>query len=211
MRVPPSAVGKVGLCPTCGEQVPITNNKAEAQSPRRKKSFFRRGKTQNTAWIEDVSEGARQRFGKAVDLFYRQRYAEALSVFSALLQDHPGNPEIEAGREECLRQMQQCAVGENRKGLLSGPAEQLDLETVKTVVLEKLLESSRDEVQLQAADLALRILAMEKDDTSANDEGVSREDTRKAVAEESSTPEKTKNRTIPTSSLDFRETPVDWA
>ena len=106
------------------------------------------------------SEDAKQRFGHAADLFCAGRYGEALAIFDSLANEFPGNPDIESARTQCIG-------GHGRSPLsLPGPNAgrtgegELDAETVKRIVLDKMLNGSSDAVQLQAAELAGRMLGL---------------------------------------------------
>jgi hypothetical protein len=98
-----------------------------------------------------------------VDHYYAGRYGQALAVFDGLMKEFPDDSEIERGREQCLAAIRGAKVS----GLLphgeadpSPNASMLNEETVRRVVLEKLVGGSSDEVQLQAAELASKLLRL---------------------------------------------------
>ncbi len=161
MQVPRSAVGRLGQCPACGERIQITSDLLSPRQSSRRGPLVRGASFRDEASTSGAREEDKQRFGKAVDLFYTRRYAEALSLFDALARDYPDNPEIESGRRECLRQMRRYSLGnENEPNALPAP-DSLGLDAIKRVIHEKLSTSTSDEVQLRAAELALRVLEIE--------------------------------------------------
>jgi hypothetical protein len=98
-----------------------------------------------------------------VDHYYAGRYGQALAVFDGLMKEFPDDSEIERGREQCLAAIRGAKIS----GLLShGEADpspnasMLNEETVRRIVLEKLVGGSSDEVQLQAAELASKLLRL---------------------------------------------------
>ena len=180
LQVPRSAIGRTGLCPSCGRTIAITaSNTSTAPVKKERPRDF--ASAANTWWQGGASPSkeARQQFAQAADLYFNRRYAEALMLFTALAKQFPGNPDIEAGRQECLNALHagQGLALEDRSGergrMDSGRGDMsgrfrpraetvenaaLDDETVKRVVLEKLLHGATDDVQLRAAELAWRIL-----------------------------------------------------
>jgi hypothetical protein len=166
MQVPRSAVGKTGLCPTCGQIVTISNDNATATpSPKGNRPLHAR-----QVWWEGRNtppEDAKRKFGEAVDLYYAARYGEALAIFDALAKQFPGNPDIENGRTQCMTALRRTPGAlEDMSGGASAAAPKeerqgaFDEETVRRVVLEKMLYGSTETVQLQAAELAARLLGM---------------------------------------------------
>jgi hypothetical protein len=59
-----------------------------------------------SAWSDgrgsSSTEDAKRRFAEAVDLYFKQKYAEALTVFETLAAQFPGNEDIERGRGLCV-------------------------------------------------------------------------------------------------------------
>lgn len=158
MQVPRSAVGKTGLCPSCGQSVTITNDNATQTGPAGGRPLNARQvwwNGQNAAPPED----ARRKFGEAVDLYYNARYAEALAIFNALARQFPGNPDIENGRNQCMSALRRPRMALEHQGGVSQNA-RLDEETVRRVVLNKMLHGASETVQLQAAELAARMLGL---------------------------------------------------
>jgi len=155
MQAPRSAMGKRGMCPSCGRTFTISPENTTVAPPRNHvlgaKPSWWKGRN-------DPPEDAKRRFGEAVDLYYGQRYAEALAIFNALAQEFPGNPDIENGRSRCMSALKKRpAIGQT----LSLPNKgSFDKETVKRVVLDKMLNATQDDVQLEAAKLAAQILGL---------------------------------------------------
>ena len=158
MQVPRSAIGKMGQCPSCGEKIPI-NRDTTTRSPQARTSVEspNRQKWGNNA---KPSLEAKQRFGRAVDLYCAGHYGEALALFDALQADFPDSVEIRRARRQCLD-------ARNRDPLhLPGPADgqvagdELDEATIRAlrrIAVEKMLHGSTDAVQIQAAELVARL------------------------------------------------------
>lgn len=158
MQVPRSAVGKTGLCPACGQIITISNDNAQAAPIGGNRPLHN---ARQTWWQGRATptEEAKRKFGEAADLFYAGKYGEAMAIFDTLAKQYPGNPDIENGRMQCLKALRQPPLAiESRRSDIS-PDARLDEETVRRVVLEKLLLGS-EATQLQAAELAARILGM---------------------------------------------------
>ncbi len=168
MQVPRSAVGKMGMCPTCGATMRISTGNTRAM-PRKGRGDYAsgsastaRGPARGPALGQgavDPPEEAKQRFGEAVDLYYQQRYGEALAIFDSLARQFPGNPNIEQGRRECMEAMRRPSLPPPEKRRILAEAE-LDEDVVRRVILDKLMNSHSDAVQLQAAELAARLLGI---------------------------------------------------
>ncbi len=174
MQVPRSAIGRTGMCPSCGDTIKIRAHNTTTTSPAKRSGLLSGGGNWWRSSGTPPTEDAKRKFGEAVDLFYGSRYAESLAIFDALVQQFPGNPDIENGRQQCLqalRKPQQTfaledktgpAVGGGSFGGMASPAREggLDKDTVRRIVIEKMLRSPNEAVQLQAADLAARLLGM---------------------------------------------------
>jgi hypothetical protein len=127
---------------------------------------------------------AKEQFGRAVDLYCKGSYGEALVIFDALRQEFPDSTEIERAR-------QQCVDARNRDPLnLPGPAsgqvmgDTLDentLRSMRRIAVEKMLHGESDAVQIQAAELVARLSG------SLNDTGQT--DASETEAEETTVPE----------------------
>lgn len=164
LRVPYSALGRMGVCVTCGRTIQIMANNARRDGPAVQREIPsardpRFSATRRTALTED----AKQRFGQAVDLYNAQRYAEALAIFDSFLEQFPGNPEIEEARAQCLSALKRprlAAPGPMSRSGPSGGDAHLDPETVKRVILEKMLYDPSGANQIEAARLASEILGL---------------------------------------------------
>ncbi|MBN2310535.1 MAG: hypothetical protein JXR94_16290, partial [Candidatus Hydrogenedentes bacterium] len=104
-----------------------------------------------------------------------KRYAEALAIFSSLAERFPGDHDINQGRMQCLKALQNpMAPALEHKSethdLATIEADRLDEETVKKVILQKLLHGNSDLVQLRAAELAARVLGMVQGEGRSLDE-----------------------------------------
>lgn len=160
MQVPRSAIGKTGMCPTCGQAVVISNDNSRPVAETQRGRLFG---LKNTSWWRgsaEPPEDAKRRFGQAVDLYCTQRYAEALAIFNSLAKQFPGNPDIENGRAQCIAALKRppALALENKAG--AGAEAKLDEPTVRNVVLDKLTRGSTEAVQLQAAELACKMLGL---------------------------------------------------
>jgi len=159
MHVPRSALGKTGLCPSCARPIPIradntftTGSDETAATPQTASA----GRTPSNMPTEDD----KRLFGEAVDLYFAKRYGEAMALFNVLDGRYPGNSEIEKGRMLCLKalQNQRTLALEDKRRRLNGKA--LNEDTVRRFVLDIMLNGSSETVQLQAAELACRMLGM---------------------------------------------------
>lgn len=184
MQVPRSAIGKTGMCPTCAQTVVISSDNTRPVTPPQRGRLFG---LKNTSWWRgsaEPSEDSKRRFGQAVDLYCSQRYAEALAIFNSLAKQFPGNPDIENGRAQCIAALKRppALALENKAGA-AAPAK-LDEATVTSVVLEKLLRSANESVQLQAAELACKMLGL-----FGKNGRLSSEELREALSETKNTPQ----------------------
>lgn len=160
IQVPRSALGTIGVCPSCGNRLEITAHTTRPLPKQHDKSK-RDWKIHSGNGGAEAPEDARQRFGHAVDLYYAKRHAEALAVFDSLLKEYPGNPDIQAGREQCLIAMKRPALSAPNPTHLLEQTE-ITEETIRRIVLDKLLNAQSEAVQIHAAELAIKLLDMEK-------------------------------------------------
>lgn len=161
MQVPRSALGKTGLCPSCGQAIPIrSDNTATLQPGENPAAATHRTPGGAKFSVDGPASDDKRRFGEAVDLYFAKRYAEALAILNALNKKYPGNSEIETGRSLCFKALmaQPMHALEDKRQPLNGKA--LDPDTVKKFVLDKMLNGASEAVQLQAAELACRMLGM---------------------------------------------------
>lgn len=173
LQVPYSALGKMGLCPSCGNKVRITPEGARRDGPRKHGDAVALGNLRDGSGLS-FSEEAKHLFGRAVDLFSEGHYAEALAIFDSFAEQFPDNPDIQEAREHCLNALKR--VRPTKPGqlpFLSGGSRpdtagakpdlagaSLDAETVRRVVLEKMLYGSTETIQLEAAKIACRMLGL---------------------------------------------------
>lgn len=162
MVVPASALGRSGLCPGCGTQVNITSENTHPYQPRRRPMPQRSVAVRTTEPPRESTsrEDAWRNFAAAVDLYNTRRYAEALTLLNVLLRQFPGNEHVVSARDQCLEALQRVThSGHTYDGQPIDDAV-LSPELVKSVVLDKLLRASSEEVQLRAAELAARMLGI---------------------------------------------------
>lgn len=169
MQVPRSALGKVGVCPTCGESTRITSgNTSPLPDGRRRGVFTRQDSWKPAGGAAEPPEEAKQRFGQAVDHYYAGRYGEALAIFDSLAKEFPGNPDIDHGRMQCYKAMRRASLSyqpgaettASTAGVAGQDAAELDAATVKRFILEKMLHGRTEATQLQAAELACKVLGI---------------------------------------------------
>ena len=172
MQAPRSALGKMGRCTTCGHTTKITAANTQPMGGNRRPSVFApRRQAQPESWQQSAAstpDDGKIRFGQAVDHYYAGRYGEALALFDTLARQYPGNADIEHGRDQCMKAVRRPAPAlphlDGSTALRSSsPAEVvgvLDVETVRKIVLERLLHSTSETVQVQAAELAMRLLGI---------------------------------------------------
>lgn len=158
MQVPQSAFGKVGMCPTCGHTLRINNQNTSRPGGA---AVGGAGRPFERSRMMDTSEQDKRRYGEAVDLCKSGRFGEALALFEALARQYPGHPGIENGRSHCLRNLHGTAgLLESDGRIESVPQGGFDRKTVRQVILNKMLRGGSEEIQLQAAELAARVLGM---------------------------------------------------
>lgn len=157
MQVPRSAIGRMGMCPTCGLTIRISSSNTSPVRKRRRPAVY--PSQPFTSKGPGPPEGAKQRFGQAVDLYYGGKYGEALAIFDSLAKQFPGNPDIERGRAQCIEGTRRPALPAPQNRHLLTQSE-LNEETVRRVILDKLLNGRSEAIQLQAAELAAKVLGM---------------------------------------------------
>lgn len=158
MQVPRSAIGKMGQCPACGDKIPITRE----TTSRTRRASMAKGTPNPNRWgsQKGPSIEAKERFGRAVDLYCAGNYGEALVIFNLLSQEFPDSIEIHKAREQCIeaRNRDPLNLPDPASGQVMG--DQLDegiLRSMRRIVVEKMLHGSSDAVQLQAAELVARM------------------------------------------------------
>lgn len=192
IQVPRSALGRTGLCPACGRVISITADSATPAkgptpakpAPVQQAAPF--GASWNSGSGNAAPTEAKRHFAEAVDLYFSQKYAQALTIFETLADEYPDNADIVSGREMCmaaLRNRQQMALehqpntqnqlpapldgaGTNAIRRLSPPSEPIPEDvvedTLKHVLVEKMLNGKDDRIQLRAAELAIRVFGFGK-------------------------------------------------
>ncbi len=184
LRVPYSALGKTGVCVTCGRTIQIMagNTRREGFSHRIEPSVLRDSQWQRRTIL---SEEDKQRFGKAVDLYAKEQYAEALAIFDAFLEQFPGNPEIEEARNQCLRALKRPRLNAPNDSTPRLPGDSsLTPDAVKRVVFEKMMFDTSGATQIEAARLACQILGMLSDGEQGTAKPASGDRTAPASSEE---------------------------
>lgn len=152
MQVPRSAYGKVGICPKCGQKSKIGSTNTEPMplpAPDDQSRLLE---------YDHAAEGAKQRFGHAVDLFYKQRYAESLALLDELVAQYPGNEEIATARIRCIEKSPASNVFNEDDAANALEPAVLDAESVKSTLHRLMTHGGSDLVRLRAAELACRIL-----------------------------------------------------
>lgn len=169
MKLPRSAIGKKGLCPSCGREVDITAGEARAEQRGTPPGF-----SSMPAAPQGIQGGAqrfslmdaKQAFGRATDLFLERRYNEALALFDSIASEFPGTPEIEDARRQCLAAMRRPPLalphGPTSAPLaLEGPQNKASIkEAVITKLMEKMQTGDSDDIQLRAAELIARMMGL---------------------------------------------------
>jgi len=170
MLVPESAIGRKGMCPACGADVSLDRSKLQRYAPpavarERSGGLLRRNQHQKAVANNEPREESWRKFAHAVDLYNQRRYAEALTLLSALQQAYPGNASIDAAQAQCaeaLREATSPTLGYDGRAV---DEQVLNEDLVRSVVLNKLLNGTTEAIQLQAAELAARMLGMLRPDT----------------------------------------------
>jgi len=162
MQVPRSAIGRTGMCPSCGATLRIRADNAQVETPGQSKRGLITAESHMRSSMNGGGppENAKRRFARAVDLYCEHRHAESLAVFNELVREFPGNSDIESGRVKCMAALHRTSPLA-LEDLSTMDGSELNEDTVRKVVLQKLLKSPREDVQLQAAALAVKILGMD--------------------------------------------------
>ncbi|MBI2425864.1 MAG: hypothetical protein HYV27_23770 [Candidatus Hydrogenedentes bacterium] len=174
MKVPRSAIGKMGMCPACGKKIPIGRSSENGKAKAAPFNDPWNGET-SRKWQKGAApdEAAKREFGRAADLYCEGRFGEALAIFDALARRFPDSPEIQSARS-------QCVAGRNRKPIElpePGPDQVLGSEfndetrrLVKQVLMDKMLHAASESVQVQAAEVIGRMLGMFPDQIHQEEE-----------------------------------------
>lgn len=166
IQVPRSAIGRTGLCPGCGRRVRV---RGDNTVPFRPAVYgfdgpVRAGRQQESEPQMPCGappEDDKLLFGKGVDLYMEGHYGQALALFSSLLQRYPGSTEIQTARQLCAKGLRALPFKpRDTKPERLGEPEKLDAEFVHKFVLDMMMNGASENVQLQAAELACRMLGM---------------------------------------------------
>lgn len=152
MTVPDSALGRRGLCPECGKELLIGDQNTFPWQPRARRPSPARPQA------AVPPEQAWRRFAEAVDLYAAGRFAEALAVLNQLRLEFPDDQSILDAQRQCLEALERSAAP--IAPLADAADAELTPELVRKVILEKMLRGGTESVQLQAAELAARLLGM---------------------------------------------------
>ena len=186
IQVPHSALGKAGLCPSCGASIFISKDNA---APYRgtAASTSRTGAPQaerpwtGGAAASDAPEDVRRRFAEGVDLYFAKRYSEALVIFNTLAAAMPHDADIQMGQTMCINALRKVAPfglghgspfgllpgGEGPEDriekILHGPTPTLDRDFFRRFLFDKMLHGQGDDVQMRAAELAAKMFGVVDD------------------------------------------------
>jgi hypothetical protein len=153
MTVPDSALGRRGLCPECGKELLIGDKNTMPWQPR-----ARRPPAPRPAAPAQAPEQAWRRFAEAVDLYSANRFAEALAVLNQLRIEFPEDQSIQDAQRQCMDALERLAVPAPDAAAMEEA--ELSPDLVRKVILDKMLRGKTEAVQLQAAELAARLMGM---------------------------------------------------
>jgi len=108
MQVSRSAYGKIGVCPKCNQKIRVGAGGVEPlalPSPEEPPPPRHHDVPNSHEQPRPEFEAAKRRFGRAVNLFYHDHYAEALAILDDLRKELPGNVQIETARTRCIERM----------------------------------------------------------------------------------------------------------
>ncbi|MCF6284177.1 MAG: hypothetical protein L3K26_03175, partial [Candidatus Hydrogenedentes bacterium] len=103
---------------------------------------------------------AKQRFGRALDLYCAGSFGEALVIFDALMQEFPESMEIEKARHQCIEARNRDPLhlpGPDSGQVMGDVLDENTLRSMRRIVVEKMLHGATEPVQLQAAELVARM------------------------------------------------------
>ena len=159
LQAPFSALGRTGVCVACGRKMQIALGAVRTEPAAEPHDA---GPPKRSWWRKDAapSPDAQERFARAVDLYCSGNYAEALALLDVLSREYPDRPEVEQARAYCFRALHRPRLGV-AEGLRTSPGTgALDEDTIKRVLLDKLLHGRPDSVQIDAARLACELLGL---------------------------------------------------
>lgn len=180
IQVPHSALGKAGLCPSCGATIYISKDNATPYRGTSASPSRPGAPQQDNGWSGGVGSNApeeiRRRFAEGVDLYFAKRYSEALVIFNHLAAAMPHDADIQMGQTMCLnalRKISPLGLGTDRgfgqlpapedardrlDNIMNGPMPTIDLDFFKRFLFDKMLHGQGDDVQMRAAELAAKML-----------------------------------------------------
>lgn len=181
IQVPQSALGKAGICPSCGTTVLISRDNATPYrpgSPPPPRSGPPPDRSWNTAGgAGNAPDDIRRKFAEGVDLYFAKRYSEALVIFNQLAASMPHDADIQMGQSMCLNALRKISplgiaqesraqlpappiTPEREEAILNGPTPDLDRDFFKRFLFDKMLHGGSDEIQMRAAELAAKMLGL---------------------------------------------------
>lgn len=175
IQVPRSALGRTGLCPSCGRALKISSdNAAPMQSGNASATPHENVRIPGP---ETTVEDAQLTFGKAVDHYYAGEIAQALVLFSRLRTLYPDREEIVRARTLCANAIRHATplppqpstqLLEASNADEPSPDEAADLTpaTIRKFILHKMLHGETELAQIQAAELAGRMVGLFPDESS---------------------------------------------
>ena len=175
IQVPRSALGRTGLCPSCGRALKISSDNA---SPMQSGNAYAAPNTNvRIPAPESTIEDAQLTFGKAVDHYYAGEIAQALVLFSRLRALYPDREEIIRARSLCAKAIRQATPlpPQPPTHLLDAPntdepspddTADLTPDSIRKFILHKMLHGETELAQIQAAELAGRMVGLFPDEPS---------------------------------------------
>ena len=185
MKLPRSAIGKKGLCPSCNREVDITASEARPENSGKAPKFYNPGPAPQSGQAGSQRFSlmeAKQAFGRATDLFFERHYGEALSIFDSIACEYPDSPEIEDARRQCVVAMRRPPLAITQEPsaaplALTGPQDKASVkDAVITKLMEKMQVGASDEIQLRAAELIVRMMGLFDDDQDGQGAGDAKND-----------------------------------
>jgi len=178
IQVPQSALGRTGICPSCGATIQITRENATPFRPGSAPPPQQSARPPDRAWNNGAASNApdeiRRRFAEAVDLYFAKRYSEALVIFNSLSAMMPQDADIQMGQSMCLNALRKISpmelaheargqlpspipAQERIDAIVNGPTPALDQDFFRRFLIDKMLHGGSDDVQMRAAELAAKM------------------------------------------------------
>jgi len=175
IQVPRSALGRTGLCPSCDRALKISTDNA---SPMQSANASANGDENIRIPTQEVTDDdAKLTFGKAVDHYYAGELAQALVLLSRLTEVYPHREEIMRARALCTNAIRQATPlppqptthlleSENEEDSMPTDSRELNSDSVRKFILHKMLHGETELAQIQAAELAGRMVGLFRDEQS---------------------------------------------